>query len=349
MRRIDLLYKFVGPLSIALVDALSTEAAIVVNFAMNAASVVEYFAIARVYHDVPHLREPRRTPHSDPQQSRHGQSSSRTGGDPQSQVWHRAKALLQKSIADGRFYLGHRAFLPSLAGALLYLTVLSFSGQMVTYLLSAGYASSQVGVARTLSVVFELLATWVAPRLMGLVRPVRAGLWLSSWQLAMLAAGIALFWACEDRPLVSASGLVAGTILSRLGLRGFDLCFQLMVQEVSIVQVVVLFFFINSCPKEVGAESRGVFSSIEAAWQSAFEMLSYATTIMFSRPDQFKRPSLMSVAAVASASASYTSFVYKHRGHLLHLDAQAAFVSSKKGKQRERDRAIGRIASETGI
>ena len=43
-----------------------------------------------------------------------------------------------------------------------------------------------------------------------------------------------IFWACaDDWPIVSASGLVGGTILSRLGLRGFDLCVQLIVQEVS--------------------------------------------------------------------------------------------------------------------
>lgn len=36
------------------------------------------------------------------------------------------------------YYLHHRAFLPSFALCLLHLTVLSMSGQMVTYLLSTG-------------------------------------------------------------------------------------------------------------------------------------------------------------------------------------------------------------------
>lgn len=41
--------KLIGPLYIALIDGVSTESAIIVNFAMNVASVVvEYFAIARV-------------------------------------------------------------------------------------------------------------------------------------------------------------------------------------------------------------------------------------------------------------------------------------------------------------
>ena len=43
-----------------------------------------------------------------------------------------------------------------------------------------------------------------------------------------------IFWTCaKDRSVVLASGLVGGTILSHLGLRGFDLSVQLIVQEVS--------------------------------------------------------------------------------------------------------------------
>jgi hypothetical protein len=49
MRRIDLMCKLIAPLFIALIDGISTELAIIVNFTMNVASVVvEYFAIARV-------------------------------------------------------------------------------------------------------------------------------------------------------------------------------------------------------------------------------------------------------------------------------------------------------------
>jgi len=61
---------------------------------------------------------------------------------------------------------------------------------------------------------------------------VRAGLWLSSWQRSTLVAGTVLFWIFDDKPALSASGIVGGTILSRLGLRGFDLCVQIIVQEV---------------------------------------------------------------------------------------------------------------------
>jgi len=49
MRRIDLVCKLIGPLFIALIDGISTDTAILVNFGMNVCSVVvEYYSIARV-------------------------------------------------------------------------------------------------------------------------------------------------------------------------------------------------------------------------------------------------------------------------------------------------------------
>ncbi|KAF6788467.1 iron-regulated transporter [Colletotrichum musicola] len=331
MRRIDLMCKMLGPLFIALIDGISTELAIIVNFAMNVASVVvEYYAIARVYHDVPELQGDKQPTTIAP---------PRSAGSPQastpkvSQLWQSLKSMTAKSVTDTRFYVRHRAFLPSFAGCLLYLTVLSFNGQMGTYLLSAGYSATEIASARMLSVAFEVLATWVAPWLMDRIGPVRAGLWLSSSQVSMLAAGTTVFWLFQDRPLISATGLVGGTILSRIGLRGFDLCTQLIVQE------------------DVEAESRGAFSSVEAAWQNAFELLSYVSTIVFFRPDQFKWPSLISVVAVGSASAAYTLFVYFRRGHLFHLEklGKLPCVPRPRSRRAERERVIEGITSRTDI
>lgn len=237
MRRIDLLCKLLGPLFIALIDGISTDTAIIVNFAMNLLSIpVEYFAIARVYHVVPELQQSKKKA---PPVTSNAESSQEPPIHPNSESrfmhnWRHVLAVAKKSATDFNLYFQHRAFLPSIAGALLYLTVLNFAGQMVTYLLSAGHNTTEVGIARTLSVVFEVLATWMAPWLMGKIGPVRAGLWLSSWQVTMLVAGVTVFWAFVDKPVVSASALVGGTILSRVGLRGFDLCVQVIVQQVSL-------------------------------------------------------------------------------------------------------------------
>nr|ODN98551.1 hypothetical protein L204_02514 [Cryptococcus depauperatus CBS 7855] len=321
MRRIDLVCKLIGPLFIALIDGISTKAAILVNLGMNVCSVViEYFSIAKVYYEVPELQE---TKHSSPnfQRVEPAQHSFFV------RVWRACCRGVRQALGDFGFYFRHPMFLPSFAGALLYLTALSFAGQMVTWLLSAGYASTQIALARTLSVMFEVLATWVAPGLMKKIGPARAGIWLVSWQITCLAGGMAIFWIYATQPLHSASGLVGGTILSRVGLRGFDLCVQILIQE------------------GVAAEARGSFSSIEAAWQNLFEICSYVSTIVFSRPDQFMWPALISVIAVGFAGLLYAIFVRIQRGHLVHLPRCIA----PERLQRSRESGLDRIFSASDL
>ena len=171
MRRIDLFCKLAGPFLISIVDGVSTKVAILVNLGMNLASIlVEYFAIARVsfagvdaysaswdsaliyytpqvYQCVPALQQPKIPPPSSPT------SDNSPSGRPS------RTSALRALAADLRTYFTHRAVLPSFAGALLYLTVLSFSAQMVTYLLAAGLTPLHIAAARTVSVAFELAAT----------------------------------------------------------------------------------------------------------------------------------------------------------------------------------------------
>ena len=175
---------------------------------------------------VPELEEPKQIAHpntSTIESERHGFEAH---------IWRPCQTLANKALQDLVTYIRHPVFLPSFAGALLYLTVLSFSGQMITWLLSTGYDSALIATTRTLSVACEFLATWIAPWLMERIGTTRAGLWLACWQIACLVAGMSVFWDFKEAPLVSASGIVGGTILSRIGLRGFDLCTQIIVQEV---------------------------------------------------------------------------------------------------------------------
>ena len=146
--------------------------------------------------------------------------------------WQRPLHELRDIYTAFRLYLSHRAFLPSFALACLYLTVLSFGGQMVTYLVAAGFNSFYIGLIRSISVVVELSATWIAPRVMTRISPTRAAMWFLNWQIIWLAATIGFFWSL-DRPIIAASGLSAGTIISRVGLWGYDLSAQVIIQKVN--------------------------------------------------------------------------------------------------------------------
>ncbi|EMT60703.1 Solute carrier family 40 member 1 [Fusarium odoratissimum] len=276
----------------SILDGVSTETAILVNLAMNCTSViVEYFTIAKVYYQVPELQHPKTTPPIVPQNEEQ---------QTRQNAWVSFKRAIQKTSSDLRLYFTHPAFAPSFSIALLYCTVLSFGGVMVTYLLASGYTSAQIAAMRTVSVTLEVLATWIGPWVMKKIGPVRAGLWFLSWELGCLAIGVSIFWRYADNVLVSTLGLVCGSMLSRIGLWGVDLSAQVIIQE------------------EVEAEKRGAFSAVEASWQNVFEMCSYTSTIIFSSPSQFHNPTALSVTSVFFAWLLYSSFVKKRRGHLVH-------------------------------
>jgi len=71
--------------------------------------------------------------------------------------------------------------------------------------------------------------------------------------------------------------------------------------------------------KEIDVEIRGEFSTTEAALQNLFDLLQYTSTIIFSKPDMFKYPTLMSCVSVGTALSVYAIFVRKRRGHLVHI------------------------------
>ena len=227
MRRIDLICKVLGPLVIAVVDAKSLQLAIEVIFGMNVISLlIEYIAIAGVYESIPAL------------QCKHLVSNDAEG--PVFPHGDRSRLQILVTILSNSLrgvveslsnYLRHAAFLPSFALCLLYLTVLSFSGQMVTYLVSIGLTAAQIGLLRAVSTTVEISATWLAPLAMTRIGPLRSGLWFINWQIFCLCAAVIPFW-CMDGAVLAAYVLVCGMIASRVGLWGFDLCVQIIVQEV---------------------------------------------------------------------------------------------------------------------
>lgn len=104
---------------------------------------------------------------------------------------------------------------------------------MIAYLLSIGFTSTSVGLLRTISTVFELSATWLAPKVINKIGPVRGGIWFLNWQLAMVSLSGIVLWLDNSKWAVAV--LLAGVILSRVGLWGFDLCAQIIIQEVSFL------------------------------------------------------------------------------------------------------------------
>ncbi|KAL2177185.1 Ferroporti-1 [Thermothelomyces heterothallicus CBS 202.75] len=308
MRRIDLFCKLLGPLAIALIAAASVPAALYSTLGTNVASVlVEYLCIETVFRRVPTLRRCARPSTPQPPEAATHQEEQSRRQSPYTAFRQRLRRMASQipMIPSLRLYFGHPAFIPSFSLSLLYLTVLSFSGQMLTYLLASNINLWQVGIIRGVSTLFELSATWIAPRLTKRIGVIRTGLWSISWQMIWLTGGVTWFFYHYGRgypltDIMPAAGLAVAVAFSRIGLWGFDLSAQNIVQD------------------EVQGDRRGIFSTIETSFQNVFDMLAWALTIIWPKPASFQWPVLISFAAVYIAGGLYASFLRRRRGHFLH-------------------------------
>lgn len=292
MRRIDLSCKLGAPLGIALVAALSLRAAIAVMGAIALVSLpVELVLIARVYGTTTdlHARETREA------------ATEEEVSSPRRFILGSIASALRSTWADLRFYATHDAFLPSFSLSLLYLTVLSFGGQLIAYLGSAGFTSTSIGILRTLAAVCELSATFIAPRAIGRIGLIRTGIRALNFQFICIAAAAILLWLPDKES--NSPYFLAAVILSRTALWTFDLASQQITQE------------------SVTEGGRGRFAAVEAGFQNAFELAAYAATVVFSRPEQFRYPVAVSAGSVGLATLLFSVYTRKRRGHLFHFSA----------------------------
>jgi len=70
--------------------------------------------------------------------------------------------------------------------------------------------------------------------------------------------------------------------------------------------------------QNIDSGKRARFSATEMALQSMFEMISFATTIVFEDPNQFKYPVYISYGAIGVAAVCFAAYVRRERGHLIH-------------------------------
>lgn len=228
---------------------------------------------------------------------------------------------------DWKEFVHHRIFLSSLAISFLYLTVLSFDGTMLAYLISHAYSDSFLAGMRGVLVVAGLLGTLAMPLLEKWIGLVRAGSWSvvsefvtlipallsfyvgtapigqkpAQWNAALLFTGRRI----PEEVHIYLSNLVLsakGMALSRIGLWSFDLC-----------QLKCLQLALNDHPR------RNALSARQFAMQDIADLMKYILTIILSSPAQFQWAALVSFIAVGGGVVSYAFYVYAERGHYLHL------------------------------
>lgn len=264
MRRIDLFCKLLAPVFISFIDSISTRYAIWTVFTLNTASVlVEYMAIAQVYQSVPALTKTQApTTQADDINSESDDPNQNTSSR---EIPH---SLPESPLAPWKEYIASPVFLASFALSLLYLTVLSFGATMTTYLLHTGFTSLQVSYMRIGSVAAELSGTWTAPMIMNRIGPIRSGLWFLNWQFVCVAGAAVSFVAWDSSSRFVAGTLIAGVALSRIGLWGFDLSVQFLVQEVSGFSKIT-YWLVVACTERICRIYRNmpVLASLRLKWR----------------------------------------------------------------------------------
>ncbi|KAK6840564.1 hypothetical protein PG995_016318 [Apiospora arundinis] len=311
LRRVDLACKLFAPSLVGFLDTYWSQLAMCVVLVWNVCSIaVEFWATRRVYNRTPQLAQ-----RLSPSSSTSSASSTTEKLEDEKELLAFSQSLLAEpnlttptpttapvlfSLAPWREYVRSPVFLASFSGCILYFTVLYFGGQIISYLFSLGFTSMEVTMLRMASVFAELGGTWMAPIMMDKVGPARAGLFFLFWQVVCLAifAGPVITHGITTKFVGLA--LALGITFKRLGLWGTDLSIQYMVQATTPPQ------------------SRAVLSTTEVACQQLFELFACITTTIFSRPDQFLYPVLISYSMILVATATYSLFVWKMKYNRHH-------------------------------
>ncbi|CAI5480031.1 unnamed protein product [Closterium sp. Yama58-4] len=197
-------------------------------------------------------------------------------------------------------YLRQASLLPSLALALLYLTVLSFGSLMCAYLHSQGVPLGLLGSASGAAAVTGVLGATLFPSLcarLGPSRTAEASVWSQlTCLLPCVVAGLVL----QSSGPIPAVLLMIGVVLSRAPLWVFDLSVLQMVQG-AVVE-----------------EERGAVGGVQESLQQGMQLVVLVLAAVISRPRDFWVLTTVSGGAVTLA-AVLVSVDRRARGLLSRL------------------------------
>ncbi|KAI8577891.1 hypothetical protein K450DRAFT_249796 [Umbelopsis ramanniana AG] len=180
---------------------------------------------------------------------------------------------------DLKYCVTSPLILATLSYAMLFLTVLSMGGTMIAYMVAKQYSDPVISGIRAVCVVAGLAATFISPILTRRLGLIRGGLW-SIWSQVFCLLPVVLAFYIND-----GAGITSTVLL-----------------------------FLEGAPND----RAGLISGFQYSLCNAFDMLAYATTIIWSSPDLFYIPATISFAMVAFAAIVFTVYVKQQRGHVIH-------------------------------
>ncbi|MCJ1341506.1 hypothetical protein MMC09_006802 [Bachmanniomyces sp. S44760] len=364
MRRIDLICKLAAPVFVALIVAAfgSNRCCVLTIAGMNCISWgIEALTAYQVWRTTPRLQERRDVLSS---------ISSVTADTRINNSLERFNNVAAKAFEDQiqrlKQYFASDVWIPSVALAMLHISVLSYSATLITYLLNSGFSVTLITTARASSSVVEISSTFVAPvgvsylaksskrhdqaeeDFEGLLEEVddegrmhsagleRLGLWgIWSQLLNLLPVFIAI-----DQIHLSQQSTNPANVLSRFLSQRFPRFFASL-----SMPILTLFTFLSFSrlglwlfdlttteltQTLVSPGSRSSFAGTEMSFVNVFELGQWVLAAVFSNPEDFIWLAGGSICAVGIAAGMYALWVRRRRGHLMHWEKVGAGCGCQK-------------------
>lgn len=277
VRRIELICSIVAPLAIGILStALSTSiTCIIVSLWSFISFFIEFYLNGWIYDKIPLLHNKKVSKNqidSSNQQNALSESSNCLGSNQ-----------VELFINHLKQYTNHKVFLISLAYCLLYISCLSFGGIMVAYLKTIGVTDVWLAIGRGIAAIIGILATYITPLLINKFGLSLAGLICIWLQTICLFPYILCYYFVNQYSFDFLIVIFVTICSSRFGLWGFDLIQTQLMQEMVLDDI-------------------GIINGIQESLINVCYLLSFILTMIFSDPNSFFYPSIVSFSSILLAA-----------------------------------------------
>lgn len=166
LKRLDLIAKLASPAAIsALLSVLqSVRWMVVAVMIMNLLSWgLEYWTAKKLWDTCSCLREPKQTHDYAVPTHKPNAGTSETVLERVSSSYQTLKVAVVQQVGNIRNYFSSDIWMPSIAWAMLHLSVLTWSATMIVYLLATGFSLTSITWAQGLGALAELCSTYISP------------------------------------------------------------------------------------------------------------------------------------------------------------------------------------------
>ncbi|KAK9763477.1 hypothetical protein K7432_009797 [Basidiobolus ranarum] len=292
MRRIELVCKMVTPLAFGfLVTAQSTMFCVIfMGFWSIFSMVCELYLIQQVYDSIPCLSEAKQpilAPYlgvaNNEDRGGHGVEQ---GEGSINRDKHSDDSWLIRLYNDWLVYYRHPVFAVSLSYAMVYMSVLSIAGTMVSWLKWRGYSDYLIGIMRSVMALLAILGTFLMPlmsRFLGLMKTAQISVSLEWVALIPVIASFFMYQSWFTTVL-----LIGGISLSRTCVWIFDLSQMQILQE------------------QITNSQTGLIHGWHFTMCNLFDLGQFVLTIIWSDPRIFKIPAMISFCMVFLAACTFS-------------------------------------------